>query len=157
MDPQMLILDEPTEGIQPNIVQQIHDVIVRLNREFGLTIVLVEQNVPFARSVSDRFIVMDKGRIAIHEDLGDQRNTNLTMPTGTGSGLYLSHVVWSDRLTSLWQNYIRNNADDFPTIFDEASGGTNTDADAWHINTETEQEEEDTAIVVTKSKPVYRF
>ncbi|VDC28478.1 urea ABC transporter ATP-binding subunit UrtE [Pseudogemmobacter humi] len=65
MDPQMLILDEPTEGIQPNIVSQIHDVIVRLNREFGLTIVLVEQNVPFARRVSDRFIVMDKGRIVI--------------------------------------------------------------------------------------------
>jgi len=108
-------------------------------------------------AVKQRWVRIDKGRIAIHEDLGDQRNTNLTMPTGTGSGLYLSHVVWSDRLTSLWQNYIRNNADDFPTIFDEASGGTNTDADAWHINTETEQEEEDTAIVVTKSKPVYRF
>ncbi|WP_225029661.1 urea ABC transporter ATP-binding subunit UrtE [Xinfangfangia pollutisoli] len=65
MDPQLLILDEPTEGIQPNIVQQIHDVILRLNREFGLTILLVEQNVPFARRVSDRFIVMDKGRIVI--------------------------------------------------------------------------------------------
>lgn len=65
MDPQLLILDEPTEGIQPNVVQQIHDVIVRLNREFGLTIVMVEQNVPFARAVSDRFIVMDKGRIVI--------------------------------------------------------------------------------------------
>lgn len=65
MDPQLLILDEPTEGIQPNIVQQIHDVIVRLNREFGITIVLVEQNVPFARSVSDRFLVIDKGRVVI--------------------------------------------------------------------------------------------
>ncbi|MFP1644304.1 urea ABC transporter ATP-binding subunit UrtE [Pontitalea aquivivens] len=65
MDPQLLILDEPTEGIQPNIVQQIHDVIVRLNREFGLTIVLVEQNVPFARAVSDRFLVIDKGRVVI--------------------------------------------------------------------------------------------
>lgn len=65
MDPKVLILDEPTEGIQPNIVQQIHDVIVRLNREFGLTIVLVEQNVPFARSVSDRFLVIDKGRVVI--------------------------------------------------------------------------------------------
>lgn len=64
-NPQLLILDEPTEGIQPNIVQQIHDVILRLNREFGLTILLVEQNVPFARRVSDRFIVMDKGRIVI--------------------------------------------------------------------------------------------
>ena len=65
MDPKMLILDEPTEGIQPNIVSQIHDIIVRLNREMSLTIVLVEQNVPFARKVSDRFIVIDKGQIVI--------------------------------------------------------------------------------------------
>ncbi|MGV6873505.1 urea ABC transporter ATP-binding subunit UrtE [Pseudochelatococcus sp. B33] len=65
MEPKMLILDEPTEGIQPNIVQQIHDVIVRLNREMGLTIVLVEQNVPFARRVADQFVVIDKGRVAV--------------------------------------------------------------------------------------------
>ncbi len=65
MDPKLLVLDEPTEGIQPNIVQQIHDVIIRLNREFGITIVVVEQNVPFARRVSDRFLVIDKGRVAL--------------------------------------------------------------------------------------------
>lgn len=65
MGPQLLILDEPTEGIQPNIVKQIHEVIVRLNREFGLTVILVEQNVPFARQVSDSFLVMDKGRLVI--------------------------------------------------------------------------------------------
>jgi urea transport system ATP-binding protein len=65
MEPKLLILDEPTEGIQPNIVQQIHDVIVRLNRELGITIVVVEQNVPFARKVSDRFLVIDKGRVAL--------------------------------------------------------------------------------------------
>src|SRR5690606_10390339 len=65
MDPKLLILDEPTEGIQPNIVKQIHEVIIRLNREFGLTVILVEQNVPFARQVSDSFLVMDKGRVAI--------------------------------------------------------------------------------------------
>lgn len=75
MDPRLLILDEPTEGIQPNIVKQIHEVITRLNREFGLTIVFVEQNVPFARKVSDRFMVMDKGRIVISgtgADLSDE-------------------------------------------------------------------------------------
>ena len=75
MDPKVLILDEPTEGIQPNIVQQIHDIIVRLNREFGLTVVLVEQNVPFARAVSDRFLVIDKGRVVISgagSDLTDE-------------------------------------------------------------------------------------
>ncbi len=65
MDPKVLLLDEPTEGIQPNIVRQIEDVIVRLNREMGITIVLVEQNVPFARRASDQFIVLDKGRVAL--------------------------------------------------------------------------------------------
>jgi urea transport system ATP-binding protein len=65
MGPSVLVLDEPTEGIQPNIVKQIEDVIVTLNRDMGLTIVLVEQNVPFARRVSDQFIIMDKGRIAL--------------------------------------------------------------------------------------------
>ena len=49
-EPRILLLDEPTEGIQPNIVEQIEDTIQRLNKEIGLTIVLVEQNVKFARA-----------------------------------------------------------------------------------------------------------
>ncbi|MGA7983260.1 MAG: urea ABC transporter ATP-binding subunit UrtE, partial [Chromatiaceae bacterium] len=54
LDPKLLILDEPTEGIQPNIVHEIGDIIRRLNREIGLTVVLVEQKLPFARRVADR-------------------------------------------------------------------------------------------------------
>lgn len=65
MDPKILMLDEPTEGIQPNIVKQIEDVITRLNRERGLGIILVEQNVPFARAASDRFLLLDKGRVVL--------------------------------------------------------------------------------------------
>lgn len=65
MDPKILILDEPTEGIQPNIVKQIEDAIIRLNRERGLGIILVEQNVPFARAASDRFLVLDKGHVVL--------------------------------------------------------------------------------------------
>jgi urea transport system ATP-binding protein len=57
-----LILDEPTEGIQPNIVQEIGDIILRLNREIGLTVLLVEQKLPFARKVADRFCILDRGR-----------------------------------------------------------------------------------------------
>jgi len=64
MSPRMLLLDEPTEGIQPNIVEEIEDVIMRLNREFGITVILVEQNVRFARRASDRYVLIDKGRIA---------------------------------------------------------------------------------------------
>ncbi|MEN9434403.1 MAG: urea transporter ATP-binding subunit UrtE, partial [Pseudomonadota bacterium] len=47
LDPKLLILDEPTEGIQPNIVQEIGDIIRRLNQEMGLTVLLVEQKLPF--------------------------------------------------------------------------------------------------------------
>ncbi|WP_045224335.1 urea ABC transporter ATP-binding subunit UrtE [Methyloterricola oryzae] len=61
-DPKLLILDEPTEGIQPNIVHEIGDVILRLNREIGLTVLLVEQKLPFARRIADRFCIMEKGR-----------------------------------------------------------------------------------------------
>jgi urea transport system ATP-binding protein len=61
-DPRFLILDEPAEGIQPNIVKQIGDVILHLNRERGLTVLLVEQKLPFARRVADRFCILDRGR-----------------------------------------------------------------------------------------------
>ncbi|MGV6859555.1 MAG: urea ABC transporter ATP-binding subunit UrtE [bacterium] len=61
-DPEMLILDEPTEGIQPNIVQEIGDIILRLNQEIGLTVLLVEQKLPFARKVGDHYCILDRGR-----------------------------------------------------------------------------------------------
>ncbi len=61
-EPELLILDEPTEGIQPNIVKQIGDVILELN-ERGLTVLLVEQKLPFARRVANRYCIMEKGRV----------------------------------------------------------------------------------------------
>ena len=62
ISPKLLILDEPTEGIQPNIVHEIGDIILRLNQEKGLTILLVEQKLPFARRVAHSFCILDKGR-----------------------------------------------------------------------------------------------
>jgi urea transport system ATP-binding protein len=63
LEPRLLILDEPTEGIQPNIVQEIGDILLRLNREANLTVLLVEQKLPFARRVASEFRIIDKGRI----------------------------------------------------------------------------------------------
>jgi urea transport system ATP-binding protein len=62
LEPSLLILDEPTEGIQPNIVHQIGDVILKLNQQEGLTVLLVEQKLPFARRVAKDFCIMEKGR-----------------------------------------------------------------------------------------------
>lgn len=72
--PEVLLLDEPTEGIQPNVVQDIGDIIQKLNREIGLTVLLVEQKLPFARRVGDDFAIMDRGHIVANgamSDLGD--------------------------------------------------------------------------------------
>ncbi len=63
LDPKLLILDEPGEGIQPNIVRQIGDVIRQLNSELGLSVLLVEQKLPFARRVADDFYIMEKGSV----------------------------------------------------------------------------------------------
>ena len=62
LEPRLLILDEPTEGIQPNIVHEIGDIILKLNKEEGLTVLLVEQKLPFARRVASEFCILDKGR-----------------------------------------------------------------------------------------------
>jgi len=61
--PRMILLDEPSEGIQPSIVQDIARIINTLNRDLGMTIVLVEQNLDMIRAVAQRCYVMDKGRI----------------------------------------------------------------------------------------------
>jgi urea transport system ATP-binding protein len=63
LEPKLLILDEPTEGIQPNIVHEIGDIILRLNKEAALTVLLVEQKLPFARRVASEVRIIDKGRI----------------------------------------------------------------------------------------------
>ena len=63
LEPQLLILDEPTEGIQPNIIHEIGKIIKRLNRELGLTILLAEQKLHFAQQVADSYLVMLKGEI----------------------------------------------------------------------------------------------
>jgi len=69
LEPRLLILDEPTEGIQPGIVQQIGDILLRLNRELGLTVLLVEQKLPFARRVASQVRIIDKGRIVVAGDI----------------------------------------------------------------------------------------
>ena len=70
-DPQLLILDEPTEGIQPNIVSDIGDIINKLNKEIGLTVLLVEQKLPFARRVADTFCLIDRGQAVANGPIQD--------------------------------------------------------------------------------------
>ena len=59
--PKVLVLDEPTEGIQPSIIDQIEDAILYLKKKYEMSILLVEQYLEFAKAVSDRFYIMDRG------------------------------------------------------------------------------------------------
>jgi branched-chain amino acid transport system ATP-binding protein len=80
-DPHLILLDEPSEGIQPNIVQDIAGNMVELNRKTGVTIILVEQNLDMIRAMAQRCYVMDKGRIvasldgsALHDEMEMRRH-----------------------------------------------------------------------------------
>src|SRR2546421_494288 len=65
-DPKVLLRDEPTEGIQPNIIQQIGEVLKKLVAVKSMTILLVEQYLDFVREIATQFYIMDRGRIVAH-------------------------------------------------------------------------------------------
>ena len=75
LNPKLLILDEPTEGIQPNIVQQIGDTVTRLRKEAGITVLLVEQKLGFARKMADKFTILDRGRTVANGAMSDLDDT----------------------------------------------------------------------------------
>ena len=73
-NPKMMLLDEPTEGIQPSIVQEIEDTLKLINREKGITLIVVEQKVDFARQLAQKFFIMEKGAVVANgatSDLSD--------------------------------------------------------------------------------------
>ncbi len=70
-DPQIMLLDEPTEGIQPSIVQEIDETLKRINREKGITLLVVEQKIDFAKQLAQKFFIMEKGAIAAKGNTSD--------------------------------------------------------------------------------------
>lgn len=63
--PRLLVLDEPTEGIQPSIIKDIHNVISILRQQGEMAIVLVEQYFDFAKELADQYVVMDRGEVIL--------------------------------------------------------------------------------------------
>ena len=68
-NPELLLLDEPTEGIQPSVVEEIERILRRIHQEKKLTILLVEQKLEFAKNVAQAFTIMVKGRVAREADV----------------------------------------------------------------------------------------
>ena len=63
--PKLLILDEPTEGIQPSVIENIASAIEKVNKQLGITVLIVEQYLDFVLGVSNRYYVLDKGEICL--------------------------------------------------------------------------------------------
>ncbi len=70
-NPKILLLDEPTEGIQPNIVADIRNAMRHLNRDLGLTLILTEQHIKIARELADAFLILDVGRVVAEGPIAD--------------------------------------------------------------------------------------
>jgi len=69
--PKLLLLDEPTEGLQPSVVEEIVEIIKRIHVERDCAVLLVEQNLEFVRDVTQRFAIIDTGRIVAEGDIGE--------------------------------------------------------------------------------------
>ena len=82
-NPSLMLLDKPSEGVQPNIVQMICDALMSIRKELGTTILFVEQNLDTILAISERCHVMEKGRIV----------------AGTGPGMVSEESVRSHLLT----------------------------------------------------------
>ena len=77
INPELLILDEPTEGIQPNIIKDICAIINQLNEQYGVTVLLVEQKLPIARSIADTFMILDRGQLVADGQMNELDETTI--------------------------------------------------------------------------------
>jgi amidase len=84
-NPWIVLLDEPSEGVQPSIVQEIGKILARLKHEAGLAIVIVEQNLDLVLDVADRIAVMERGRIA-REFRADEVSAGTALVEALGLG-----------------------------------------------------------------------
>lgn len=75
--PRLLLLDEPTEGIQPSVIQEIGHAVRTINAERGLSILLVEQYLDFALALADECYVMDKGQVVLHVKAGEAEKEDI--------------------------------------------------------------------------------
>ena len=74
-EPDLLLLDEPSDGVQPSVVQELGGFIGTLNREKGLTVLIVEQNIDLVQTVAQRAYVLDKGTVVAKLDRGELEST----------------------------------------------------------------------------------
>jgi len=70
-EPKLLLMDEPTEGLQPSVVEEIEPIIKRIPLERNCAVLLVEQNLEFVRAITQKFAILDTGRIVANGNIGE--------------------------------------------------------------------------------------
>jgi urea transport system ATP-binding protein len=70
-EPKLLLMDEPTEGLQPSVIEEIEPIIKRLPSERNCAVLLVEQNIDFVRAITQKFTILETGRIVASGDIGE--------------------------------------------------------------------------------------
>jgi urea transport system ATP-binding protein len=70
-EPKLLLMDEPTEGLQPSVVEEIEPIIKRIPSERNCAVLLVEQNLDFVRAITQKFAILETGRIVANGDIGE--------------------------------------------------------------------------------------
>jgi urea transport system ATP-binding protein len=70
-EPKLLLMDEPTEGLQPSVVDEIDAIIKRIPERNNCTVLLIEQNLDFVRALAQKFAILDTGRIVVQGDIGE--------------------------------------------------------------------------------------
>ncbi len=78
LKPKILILDEPTEGIQPSVIEDIGEAVKRVNKELGITVLIVEQYLDFVLGISDYIYIMEKGSIIEQGETGSLSTDEIT-------------------------------------------------------------------------------
>jgi len=74
-EPKLLLMDEPTEGLQPSVVEEIEPIIKRIPTERNCAVLLVEQNLDFVRAITQKFAILDSGRIVAGGNIGELTST----------------------------------------------------------------------------------
>ena len=74
-EPKLLLMDEPTEGLQPSVVEEIEPIIKRIPTERNCAVLLVEQNLDFVRAITQKFAILDTGRIVAGGNIGELTST----------------------------------------------------------------------------------
>jgi len=115
-DPEFLLLDEPTEGIQPSIIDEMVETLLKLRQDRGLSILLVEQNFDFIADLSDRVLVLERGRISAElsrSELTDQAKVDQFLGFGAARSTRANVSPKTMKNAASLSNSLQSNAIDF--------------------------------------------